>query len=236
MKNHTSRYKAPIAAARIAAIGLIFFWSLDALAADVKIIANLSVKANSISTGELRGVFLADRTSLKDGSHVEPVFERSGPAHEIFLREFLRESNESLQSHYGALVFTGKAAMPKSFNSDDEVLAYVARTRGAIGYVRDSAGTEGVKVLAVVAQGSRSERTLLTAVEPEYPETLRQLHIGGLVRLQVTISPQGRVETVTLLGGNPILGDSAVRAVRQWVYAAAPSRTTLEVIVPFDAH
>ena len=77
---------------------------------------------------------------------------------------------------------------------------------------------------------------MLTRVEPEYPETLRQLHIGGIVRLQVTVSPQGRVESVILLGGNPILGESAIKAAQQWIYAAAPSRTTLEVTVPFDAH
>jgi hypothetical protein len=44
------------------------------------------------------------------------------------------------------------------------------------------------------------------------------------------------VESVTLLGGNPILGESAIKAVQRWVYTAAPSRTTLEVTVPFDAH
>jgi protein TonB len=76
---------------------------------------------------------------------------------------------------------------------------------------------------------------LLTQVQPEYPETLRQLHIGGTVRLQITISAQGRVESVTLLGGNPILGESAIKAVQLWIFAAAPSRTTQIVTLPFDS-
>jgi hypothetical protein len=42
------------------------------------------------------------------------------------------------------------------------------------------------------------------------------------------------VEAVNLLGGNPILGESAIKAVKRWVYAAGPSRTTMEVSVPFD--
>jgi TonB family protein len=213
-------------------------WSLAprSFAGDLKIVANLSVKADSISESDLRSVFLAERNSLRDGSHVEPVFERAGAVHETFLRDFLKESNESLQSRYGALVFTGKVAMPKSFNSDAEVLAHVAKTRGAIGYVSALTSTEGVKVLEVVPEGSRSARALLTRVEPEYPETLRQLRIGGIVRLKVTISPQGSVETVDLLGGNPILGESGVKAVRQWTYTAAPTRTTLIVTLTFDAH
>jgi TonB family protein len=211
------------------------------LAADLKIVANPSVKADSISVDELRSVFLAERDSLSDGSHVEPVFERAGAVHETFLREFLKESNESLQNRYGALVFTGKVAMPKSLNSDAEVMAYVARTRGAIGYVSASASSEGVKVLAVVSETSRSGRALLTRallsqVQPEYPETLRQIGISGIVRLQVVISPQGSVEEVSLLGGNPILGESAMKAVRQWTYVAAPKKTTLIVTVPFGTH
>jgi hypothetical protein len=84
---------------------------------------------------------------------------------------------------------TGKVSMPKAFNSDAEVIAYVAKTRGAIGYVSASAGTEGVKVLDVTFEGGSRERRLITRVEPEYPETLRQMHIGGIVRLQITISP-----------------------------------------------
>src|SRR5208282_1544783 len=224
MKNKTTRNKMSSSRLLIVVCGLIFFWTAHALASDVKIVANLSVRTDSISSSELRSIFMADRNSLRDGSYVEPVFERAGAVHTTFLRDVLRESSESLQSHYGALVFTGKARMPRSFNSDAEVLAYVASTRGAIGYVSASAGTEGVKVLAVVSEGNLPERALLVRVEPEYPETLRQLRIGGTVRLRVTVSPQGHAESITLLGGNPILGEAAIRAVKQWVYAAGPSR------------
>jgi TonB family protein len=220
----------------LAALSLTLSLASRSLAEDLKIVANPSVKADSISASELRSVFLAERDSINDGSHVEPVFQRSGAAHETFLRDFLRESNESLQSRYGALVFTGKVAMPKSFNSDTEVVAYVAKTRGAIGYVSVSASSEGVKVLEIVTETSRSGRALLTQVQPEYPETLRQIGISGIVRLKVVISPQGNVEEVSLLGGNPILGESAMKAVRQWTYVAAPKTTTLIVTVPFGTH
>jgi TonB family protein len=76
----------------------------------------------------------------------------------------------------------------------------------------------------------------LTQIQPEYPETLRQLGISGIVRLKVVISPQGNVETVSLLGGNPILGESAMKAVHEWTYAAGPTTTTLIVTVPFGTH
>lgn len=230
---------AEIVGTMIGAIGFIVLFivlsCLCALAGDLKIVANRSISADSISADELRKVFLAEQNTLQDGSHVEPVFERKGPTHETFVREFLRENTSSLQSHYGALVFTGKALMPKFLNSDAEVLIYVTRTRGAIGYVDAYANSDGVKVLDVIPEGSRSSRTLLTRIEPEYPLILRGAGIGGTVRMEITVSPQGKVETVTVLGGNPILGESAMKAVRLWIYAASRSRTTLQVSLSFNA-
>jgi TonB family protein len=73
----------------------------------------------------------------------------------------------------------------------------------------------------------------MTRVEPEYPETLKRLSIGGTVRLRVSISAKGDVENVELLGGNPILGEAAAFAVKRWVYAAGRSRTTAEVSISF---
>jgi outer membrane biosynthesis protein TonB len=49
----------------------------------------------------------------------------------------------------------------------------------------------------------------------------------------LTVAPKGNVENVALLGGNPILAESAIVAVKQWIYEAAHSRSTLEVSVPF---
>jgi TonB family protein len=91
-----------------------------------------------------------------------------------------------------------------------------------------------VKTLAVAYAVESAQRTLITRIEPEYPETLRRLNIGGTVRLRVTISAKGNIEDVQLLGGNPILGESAISAVKRWIYAPSHSRTVAEVSIPFD--
>jgi hypothetical protein len=39
-----------------------------------------------------------------------------------------------------------------------------------------------------------------------------------------------------LLGGNPILGESATAAVKKWIYTAGRSRTVVEVSIPFGNH
>jgi TonB family protein len=90
--------------------------------------------------------------------------------------------------------------------------------------------------VAQTRQTDSSGRKIVTRVEPEYPETLKRLYIGGIVRIKVTVNPSGKVETTELLGGNPILGQSAVRAVKQWRYAQAPSKESVTVQLEFDPH
>lgn len=209
------------------------FGAIHAVAGDIKIVANVSVRADSISTSEIKAVFIEDKRSLRDGSHVEPVFAKGGPAHDVLLRQYLGTSDDVLRTHYRTLVFTGIGDMPKSLGSDDEIVKYVSATKGTISYVDIDAHADGVKVLTILQAAGSPNRKLLTRVEPEYPATLQQLQIGGTVRLMVTISPKGNVVTVRVLGGNPILAESATKAVRQWVYAPSPSQTSTEVSIPF---
>jgi len=129
--------------------GLIFLATVPAQAGDVKVIANSSVSASSVSADDLKGVFLEEKSSLSDGSHVAPVLQKGGAAHEEFVKKYLGKTDDALQTYYRSLVFTGKGSMPKALGSDDEVVAYVAKTKGAIGYVSAGANSAGVKALAV---------------------------------------------------------------------------------------
>jgi len=217
------------------ATALAIFAPLSAIAGDVKVIANRSVKADAITAADLKRVFLEEKISLADGAHVEPVLGRSGPVHEAFLRDYLGMSADDLQTYYRTLLFTGRGSTPKVLGSDAEVVAYVARTRGAIGYVSSATSAENVKTLAIAAPGT-GERKLIRRVEPDYPETLKRLKIGGTVRLRVSIAAKGNVEDVELLGGSEILGQAAIFAVKQWVYAAGRSRTTVEISISFGEH
>jgi ABC-type phosphate transport system substrate-binding protein len=121
----------------------------SAWGADIKVIANSSVGASSVSAEELKGVFLATKSSLSDGSHVEPVLLKSGAVHEAFLKDYVGKSDSALETYYRSLVFTGKGSMPKTLGSDAEVVAYVEKTKGAIGYVSAATATTSAKVLDV---------------------------------------------------------------------------------------
>jgi ABC-type phosphate transport system substrate-binding protein len=118
-------------------------------AEDLKVIANPSIAESSISADELKGVFLITKTSLHDGTHVEPVLLKGGATHSSFIKEYLGKTESALETYYRSLVFTGKASMPKTLATDAEVEAYVAKTKGAIGYVSASSAATGVKALEV---------------------------------------------------------------------------------------
>ena len=77
-------------------------------------------------------------------------------------------------------------------------------------------------------------RKRIYKVEPRYPEYLKHHDIGGAVRLSVEITPKGTVRTIEPLGGNPILVESAVEAVKQWKYEPGETSTTIEVKIDFN--
>jgi ABC-type phosphate transport system substrate-binding protein len=130
-------------------ITISLFLAAVAFAADVVIVANPSVKASEISAEELKLVFLGTKTALSDGSAVEPVLAQSGAIHEAFLKSYVGKSDAALRNYYKTLVFTGKGSMPKSFASDAEIVAFVAKTKGAIGYLGAPPTGGGVKRINV---------------------------------------------------------------------------------------
>jgi len=97
----------------------------------------------------------------------------------------------------------------------------------------------GVATLAPApAAGQSSEqlipRKVLYKQNPNYPVALREARIGGIVRLEIAISPRGSVESVLPLGGNPVLVEAAAAAVKKWKYAPADSETKTQLVFTFD--
>ncbi|HWY56679.1 MAG TPA: energy transducer TonB [Terriglobales bacterium] len=98
--------------------------------------------------------------------------------------------------------------------------------------------TAGVLVPApfsVAQQDQREgERKLLTKVAPAYPELARRTNLHGVVKLMVVVAPDGKVTSTEVVGGNPVLVQAAVDAVRKWRYEAAAEQTHRVVELRFD--
>ena len=81
--------------------------------------------------------------------------------------------------------------------------------------------------------GSRkvTSRTL-----PAYPSVARGMHLGGIVKVEAVVAPNGTVKTVSIRGGAPILAGAAADAVRKWKWAPAARETREPVEVKFSPY
>jgi TonB family protein len=62
------------------------------------------------------------------------------------------------------------------------------------------------------------QKLLSSSVKPVYPEVARRAGVQGLVRLQIRVNRQGRVEVQKVVEGEPILADAAIQAAQRWRY------------------
>jgi TonB family protein len=80
---------------------------------------------------------------------------------------------------------------------------------------------------AAVAQAppENSARKIADRVATVYPELARKLNLEGIVRLRVTVAPDGTAKFIQVQGGNPILVKAAQDAVIRWKWVPAPQET-----------
>ena len=76
-------------------------------------------------------------------------------------------------------------------------------------------------------------RTLKSYVRPVVPPIAQTMQLKGTVRLEVVISPNGKVTSIKSLGGHPLLVESATVAVTKWQFVPAPEPTTTTISLEF---
>jgi TonB family protein len=97
------------------------------------------------------------------------------------------------------------------------------------------AGSKGSLVQGAAKGPAPGDRQLITRVNPDYPDAGKGLNLGGMVRVEALVAPDGSVRATKLLDGDSVLGQSAISAIRQWKYAPATADETLTVKIDFDS-
>lgn len=110
---------------------------------------------------------------------------------------------------------------------------------GIVGGVIEPAEKEPVSRTHVRAGIDVKEPRKLKNVAPAYPEVAARGKIEGVVLLEVSIRPDGRVDDVRILRSIPLLDAAAVDAARQWVFTptllgGVPVSVTMTVTVRFS--
>ena len=78
-----------------------------------------------------------------------------------------------------------------------------------------------------------AKRKVVDRVAPAYPALARGLALGGVVRMEATVSPDGSVRIVDVKGGHPVLAQAAASAVRRWRWEPSAHESHEEVEVKF---
>lgn len=66
-----------------------------------------------------------------------------------FSQDVIGRSVSAVKSYWQSLIFAGRDIPPPELDSDAQIVEYVQKHPGAIGYVSPSADVSGVKLLAV---------------------------------------------------------------------------------------
>ena len=93
----------------------------------------------------------------------------------------------------------------------------------------------GMHGLAQSPSAEENKRKVKTKVAPAYPELAKRMNVVGKVKIEVIITPDGRVKSTRALGGHPLLVQSCIDAVKEWKFVAAPEETTQVVEFEFTA-
>lgn len=90
----------------------------------------------------------------------------------------------------------------------------------------------GATGLAQQTSTEEGKRKVKSRVSPIYPDLARRMNVTGKVKIEVVISPDGRVKSTRVVGGHPLLVQSSVDAVKEWKFLPAPEET--KQMVEFD--
>ncbi len=88
-------------------------------------------------------------------------------------------------------------------------------------------------VLAQQSATDESKRKIKSKTAPAYPELAKRMNVSGRVKIEVIITPDGKVRSTRVIGGHPLLVQACQDAVKEWKFFPAPEETTQVVEFEF---
>lgn len=122
-----------------------------AQAQDFVVVIHASNPQTSMQASEVSALFLKRVTRWPDGDRVEPIdLSARSSVRESFSEAVHGKDVAWVESYWNKMIFSGRASPPPEVDNDREVVAFVAATPDAIGYVSHNAALEGdVKTVAI---------------------------------------------------------------------------------------
>jgi outer membrane biosynthesis protein TonB len=78
------------------------------------------------------------------------------------------------------------------------------------------------------------KRKILTQVKAVYPPLARKMNLTGIVKLVAIVAPDGTVVRTEVLGGSPVLVQSAADAITKSKWQVGPQETKELIEIKFE--
>lgn len=85
----------------------------------------------------------------------------------------------------------------------------------------------GAFTLISLSLQAQQERKAISMPVPTYPQLARRMSLTGVVKIKAVISTDGQVKDAQVVGGHPLLADSALEALKRWRYEPSKTETTM---------
>jgi ABC-type phosphate transport system substrate-binding protein len=113
----------------------LFLWADCFLCADVLVIAHPDTPLSSLEKKEVKDIFTGKKTRWDGKLKVVIATLKNSEIHRQFLGKFIKKTPAQFRNYWRRKVFTGEGKSPKSFKNEAELIAYIAKTKGAVGYI-----------------------------------------------------------------------------------------------------
>lgn len=129
---------------------ILSLWLVAATAQAVEIIAQRAVTSASLSQSQARAMFGMRQPKWPDGTPLKVfVLPDLHPLHGAFCKEKLNLYPYQLRQSWDRLVYSGIGQAPNEVATEEEMIARVAATPGAIGYVRKANANDSIRTISI---------------------------------------------------------------------------------------
>jgi TonB family protein len=90
-------------------------------------------------------------------------------------------------------------------------------------------------LMGTTVQSAFAERAIKSKATPVFPELAKRMNVNGVVKVELTVNPNGSVKSAKAIGGHPLLIEAAVSAAKQFKYEASTEETKELVEFKFNS-
>lgn len=119
----------------------------EVASADVLIITNNNVAEDTMTEDQIKDIFLGKKIKWADNKKVHFAILKNETIHKQFLEAYIDKSKSQYKRYWKQMVFSGRGSMPVSFDTPEELVQYVAKTEGAVGYIDEGTTVVNVKTI-----------------------------------------------------------------------------------------